>query len=1396
MPVDFIKIKTKPGASKGSIVLVPSWQNTESKDLMVRGGSFYAVWLEDKKTWSRNIYDVMRLATKELNESRQKILDEGSASGSTPAVSCLYPNDDTNGVYRSFIKFCANHPDNFVSLDGKIFFSDGEPTREDYSSFKLNYSLSDGDMSAYNEIMHTLYSDEDLKRIEWAIGSIIAGESNYSQKAIVLYGAGGSGKSTTLDLIRALFSNGKNKYWADFNAKDLVSGKDAFATSAFKDNPPIAIQDDGDLSRALDTTVFKSIISHKPIIINEKGKNRYAITPKAFCFMATNDVIDFGHLDDGLVRRLMVINQTGNKISPISKFNHLNKQMLTYELGAIAKHCYDYYMSLGDDRYGYYRDDIPIEMLDKSNDMYNFVADLYEVFKKENGVSANVAWQNWKEYCEKNYVRTGSIVTFKTKLGEYFDELKHRPHLDDGTRPRDYFYGFKKKIFKDYSDEDSADKTEKVDVNSGSDGGGDYTWLDLKDQASLFDEYASSFSAQYSTKDGIPSTAWANNTKILKDILTNREHYVLCPENIIVLDFDKKNANGEKDAALNIAAASKFPKTYAEFSRGGAGVHLTYIYKGDPTKLADRLGNDVEIKHAPKKGGSWALRRKLTKCNDIPIATLTSGLPQKETKTEMIDKTVIKDDKHLLNLIKKALRKEIPPGATVTNVSFIKKILDEAYDSGISYDMTVTRPDIIAFAGQSHNHAKECLEMVKDMKFMSKDIAEPVQYDIHDDDFVFFDIEVFKNLFLLVYKTEGHKCTILFNPSPEAVSEFVKHKIIGFNNRRYDNHLLYARMLGYNNEQLYELSQRIVNEKKRSDNGMFGNAYNLSYTDIYDFASAGNKKSLKKLEIEMASKGMDIKHKELGLPWDEPVDKSMWNKVAEYCCNDVIATESAFNYLKGDFIAREMLAAVTGSTCNDTTNSLTAKLIFGSDPRPQDKFIYTDLSTGKQYGPGEKFPDRVFHEDPVKDSLEIIKKYDIRTLAEKYGNNCFPGYIFQNGKSYFFGEEIGEGGYVYAEPGMYGHCITKDVASMHPHSMIALDIFGDEYTKLLEDLVNVRIDIKHKDYTKAEQMFNGKLKPYLTDSNNAKSISTALKTAINSIYGLTSAKFDNKFKDPRNVDNIVAKRGELFMILLKHIVQDEGYTVVHIKTDSIKIKNPDDYILKIVDHYGKLYGYTFEVEAEWDRLCLVNNAVLIGHHMKDGSKEEEQWEAVGAQFAEPYVFKTLFSHEDITLVDLGQTKSATSALYLDMNESCPDVKEFERLKELRSKNPDSFTKKDKALVEKYSDLSDEDLQKEIDKGHCLKFIGKVGLFLPIKPGCGGGELLRVQGDKYNSVTGAKGYRWMEEEDVKELGKQDDIDMTYYEHLAEEAKNDICKYGDWDWFIDPKAISICSDELPF
>ena len=169
----------------------------------------------------------------------------------------------------------------------------------------------------------------------------------------------------------------------------------------------------------------------------------------------------------------------------------------------------------------------------------------------------------------------------------------------------------------------------------------------------------------------------------------------------------------------------------------------------------------------------------------------------------------------------------------------------------------------------------------------------------------------------------------------------------------------------------------------------------------------------------------------------------------------------------------------------------------------------------------------------------------------------------------------------------------------------------------------------------------------------AKDLANALKTAINSVYGLTSAKFDNAFRDIRNKDNIVAKRGALFMVDLKNEVQKRGFTVAHIKTDSIKIPDATPEIIKFVMDFGKRYGYTFEHEATYDRMCLVNNAVYIAKYKKPEECEQlygyipgdnadhikDPWTATGKQFAVPYVFKTLFSKEPVDIRDMCETFS-------------------------------------------------------------------------------------------------------------------------------------------------------------
>ena len=181
----------------------------------------------------------------------------------------------------------------------------------------------------------------------------------------------------------------------------------------------------------------------------------------------------------------------------------------------------------------------------------------------------------------------------------------------------------------------------------------------------------------------------------------------------------------------------------------------------------------------------------------------------------------------------------------------------------------------------------------------------------------------------------------LINPKPAQIEELIKHKLVGYNCRNYDNHMLYSCLMGYNNEQIYNLSKSIINaEKGDSLKHKFGEAYNLSYADVYDFIS--KKQSLKKYEIDLG-----ITHHELGLDWDEPVPEELWTKVAEYCDDDVLATEAVFNARHADWSTRQLLAEISGLTVNDTNRKHITQYIFGKERKPE--LLYTDLATGEQF---------------------------------------------------------------------------------------------------------------------------------------------------------------------------------------------------------------------------------------------------------------------------------------------------------------------------------------------------------------------------------------------------------------------------------------------------------------
>lgn len=1344
---DFLKVSKSWDAKKARYVYAPKFVvKSTIKDLMIRSKDFYAIFNEETGLWETDDSKAVEMIDHQVREYAEKDAGENLADEEHGPLIKLIADTD-NRLIESWHRFCQKDlRDRWFSLDQKIIFSNQEPKREDYASKKLEYPLQDEPAPYYTKLCEQLYLPEEQEKWEWFIGCIIAGDSRKIQKMLVFYGEPGTGKSTVIGkVIAENLLGGYDGYATKFEANNLVS-RDSFGTDFLEHDSVLAYDDDAELGLITSKTTLNKIISHESIRVNAKFKSPFIIKPNCLLIVGSNEPVQMSP-NSGMNRRLIDVRPTGNRLNPHDY--DICVEQLPFERSGIAWKCLQTYKKLGRHYYDHY---VAEDMLSRTSPFQNFVVENYLSLK--DGITLANAYRMYTEYAE--------ACKFKNILPRY----KFRDTL------KLYFQTYDNMHFDGLKLERIGIKpitAESSDISNESDLG----WLEFNKTTSLLDSEFADCPAQYANDSEHPSYTWNNVTTKLKDLDTSKLHYVLPPSpKYIIVDFDIHDPNtGEKSFELNKEAASKFPPTYAELSKSGEGIHLHYIYTGgDPGDLARLFAREIEIKVFT---GKSSLRRLVSKCNNIPIATLSSGLPLKE-RSKVLNEEGFENEAKLIASIRKALRKgydTLP--STKTNIDFIEMLLKEAYASGKTYDVRSLEPAVRNFALNSTNRAQYCLEAVSRMFFCSEDVEKQEVVDLANAEkesfdsrpIIFLDCEIFPSytqslnmgvdvsdipsdtpaLFLVNWKLEGETATVNreINPTPQQIHKILRlYRIIGFNNRNYDNHMLWARAQGYSSEELFNLSQRLVS--KDSIKARFGQAYNVSYTDIYDFMSAGNKMSLKKWEIKLG-----LKHLEWSHPWDKPVPVSQWIKVAEYCDNDVISTEAVFNCkpVQGDFKARKILAALAsdyGGTVNSTTNQLTNLIVFEGNKAPG--LVYTDFTTGKQYGPGEPFT------VPILSMEEYEALGDDWTGVEPKNSNHFPSYHLvrdANGKLHnmYRGVDVKFGGYVFGNPGMYGRVITKDVSSMHPHSMKCLNLFGD-CTQNYIDLMEARVLIKHRNYEEAKKLFHGALAPYLTNDSDAKALANALKTALNSAYGLTSASFKNAMRDSRNINNIVALRGALVMKTLQDEVEKKGFTVVHIKTDSIKIANPTKDILDFIDEFGEKYGYTYEVEHTWDRLCLVNHAVYIGRHdiddpdyVSDPEESENEfpgrWEAVGTQFQVPYVFKTLFSHQPIVFEDMCST----------------------------------FSVQEGSLHLIFDDLKG---------GEVDQFIGRVGLFTPMSEH--GGVMYRIKDNKRSAPSGTKGYFWLESDQVKNGHMEESIDTSYYKKLCDDAVETISQYGDFTRFV--------------
>lgn len=1314
--MDFLKIREK-ATSKGVIEICPDFL-VKTKDLMRRGGEFYAFWDEESMQWSQDEARCIEVIDQELKKRADQF--------NTNTIYVKYLNTISTGSYYEWKKYLKSSIDNFKPLNPTLVYSNTEKKRELYSSHSLPYALAPGDHPAYSELMNVLYDPEELDKAEWLFGSIVAEKSKKLQKFLVLIGDAGTGKSTVINIVQKIFQG----YCGTVKASVLGNPNSSFPLESLKDNPLVAFDNEAKLNNIKDNTIINSLVAHEPQVVNTKFAKKFTMAFDTMLVLGSNEEVKITDARSGLQRRLIDVRPTGKLVS-FRRYNTLMKQ-IDFELGAIAYHWKEVYES-NPEKYLKYR---PTRSIRATNYIYNFLEENYLEYKE--GVALKQVWADYIKYCDDAGITFKmNRMELKQELTAYFAEFIPDTKLADGSRVFSYFKSIKPEKFGYVSNIVDSGASE-----SGEKSTDDGDWLDLKVQHSLLDDEFKDFPAQYAKlRNGqeIPIKPWDDVKTTLKDIDTTKFHYVR-PDSIYVeLDLDLKDESGKKNYDLNIKAASCFPKTYVETSKSDQGLHMVYKYTGDPSELDRIVDEDIEIKvHL----GKAAMRRKLTRCNNVPIATISSGLPLKGGKKKVIDSFEFKDANHLRNSILKLLRMETVKYHAEC-VSLILKNLDEAYEQGFKYDVSDLAGVIYDFGQESRHQKDNCAKMVAKMHFKSKhyenggeSIESVVNRNFKMIDNILsnkrvkiFDIESYPNLFVFCYGYVDDPDNIvgLVNPDGETIKKIFNDStsiIGGFNNRRYDNHICYARTLGYAVNGLYKRSKMIIDGER---NASFGPAYDISDFDLWDIAS--NKQGLKKWEYQLA-KEWDIdhpgeedknpyEHMEMSIPWDKDVPEEMWDDVVKYCKNDVRATIGVYEAIHADWKCREILAELSGLKMINTNRQHITKILLGDDDHPQH--VYTNLATGEQ------FPDNI---PGIYKPGEVI--------------NSFPGYEYVDGKNMYRDTDVGKGGYVYAKPGMYTNVALLDVGNMHGASILALNKFG-VHTQNYKMIRDARMAIKHHDYETAAKLFDGKLKKYLGSDEEADQLQNALKLVLNSTYGIAAATFDNPLRDKRDVNNIIALRGALFMRTLQDEVTERGYTVAHIKTDSIKIPDADDKIIKFCIEFGEKYGYEFEHEATYSKMCLVNGSTYIARYdsqgiRNKGGKKANEWTATATQFQIPYVFKTLFSHKPLEFDDFCETKTVQEgALYLDFNEG---------------------------LKEGETDL---------------RFVGRVGRFCPIKPGCGGAELFRIKDGKYYAATGTKGYRWMESSVVKQLKLQDCIDESYYKEQVNQAVVDISKYGDFNWF---------------
>ena len=452
----------------------------------------------------------------------------------------------------------------------------------------------------------------------------------------------------------------------------------------------------------------------------------------------------------------------------------------------------------------------------------------------------------------------------------------------------------------------------------------------------------------------------------------------------------------------------------------------------------------------------------------------------------------------------------------------------------------------------------------------------------------FFDFEVYAHDWLLVLiRYKDDKEIIFHNSLPNDVQDFLDEYrpiLLGHNAKYYDQYILKAVLSGFNEEEIKEVNDYIING---------GQGFELQYgyvnmPPIWDtIQDVVPMRSLKEIEANLR-----LNITETTIPFDLPSKwtKKEYEEVLYYCRHDVMALKPLFNSRYGYFKTKFDICILSNIDPLYNTGLTNAKLCA--------KFLRA--SYVKRYDEREYIV-------PSNISTELIDKKIINFFARIKDKNVTDDDLFTSKLDYDFhgmpsvfawgGAHGAESNFIYNHDEESDYVvINEDFASLYPH-LLALPMYNF-ISRNIQDKNAYYDTLKHR----LELKKQGKKEEQLP-----------LKLILNTTYGCENNKYNDLY-DPKGARGTCITGQLLISELTERIYAIGDVKLIQLNTDGLMVKLPNDKLneyYKVSDEFSKKCG----IGLEYDKVYKIVQRDVNNYCMLYGDENHKKIKAKGGCFS-------------------------------------------------------------------------------------------------------------------------------------------------------------------------------------